>query len=288
MTESDDDDDPRPSHPQALTQPPAPPTAFAYSQFVPRGMAPTIPMTPPQHRLQQQQQQQQYSSPYSWAMGAPYMPLNYAQQPEAMPSFVNPSVLQPDFTSTNPAAATHDMLMSSSYFGIVPEPTMLMLQQQHHPQPVVPVLDLPQLQSSLVEVYNQIATSGTQAAAAAAASGTPAVPSLSMQGLTRLLQITQYLGDHAVALGIVDDAGISYETRLQFWRLFNRTWLNLLARAAGAFTRPQLDEIAHAIITLADRVQRYGLVDYEMGVWEDRIVDWVMRIADNMPEAHHA
>jgi len=35
----------------------------------------------------------------------------------------------------------------------------------------------------------------------------------------------------------------------------------------------QMDEMAKELIRLCDNMEKHGLVDYEMGVWEERILD---------------
>ncbi|KAK9235195.1 hypothetical protein V1525DRAFT_410676 [Lipomyces kononenkoae] len=104
--------------------------------------------------------------------------------------------------------------------------------------------------------------------------------------MPRLAAISRYLGEHSIDLGLADDRSLPYDTRLQFWRLFNRSWIGVISRnwlmsgggmtvAQGptSLTRQQLEEMAELVISLSDNVQRYGLVDYEVGVWEEHILE---------------
>lgn len=90
--------------------------------------------------------------------------------------------------------------------------------------------------------------------------------------------------------GLTRDNKQRYEERLQLWRDFNHCWLALLqkqkdqsfAKAVGndsTFHTPQtimeiglLTRLVDDIIRLCDRLDDMGLVDYEMGIWEEEIV----------------
>ncbi|KAK9365499.1 hypothetical protein V1509DRAFT_675552 [Lipomyces kononenkoae] len=134
--------------------------------------------------------------------------------------------------------------------------------------------NLHQIQSTLVSLLQYITASPSS------------TPSIATDIMPRLANISRYLGEHAIDLGLADDRSLPYDARLQFWRLFNRSWIGVISRnwlmsgggltvAQGptSLTRQQLEEMAEIMISLSDNVQRYGLVDYEVGVWEDHILD---------------
>ncbi|KAK9242939.1 hypothetical protein V1506DRAFT_33717 [Lipomyces tetrasporus] len=133
--------------------------------------------------------------------------------------------------------------------------------------------DIDQIQSILVSLLQYISASPLS------------TPAIATEIMPRLADISRYLGDHAPDLGLADDSSLPHDSRLQFWRLFNRSWIGVISRnwlvAGGgttsaqgptSLTRRQLEEMAELVISLSDNVQRYGLVDYEMGVWEERIL----------------
>ncbi|KAK9484039.1 hypothetical protein V1527DRAFT_484292 [Lipomyces starkeyi] len=134
--------------------------------------------------------------------------------------------------------------------------------------------DINQIQSTLVSLLQFITASPSS------------TPAIATDIMPRLADISRYLGDHAIDLGLADDNSLPYDCRLQFWRLFNRSWIGVISRnwlmsgggttvAQGptSLTRQQLEDMAQLVISLSDNVQRYGLVDYELGVWEERILD---------------
>ncbi|ODQ71690.1 hypothetical protein LIPSTDRAFT_73419, partial [Lipomyces starkeyi NRRL Y-11557] len=58
-----------------------------------------------------------------------------------------------------------------------------------------------------------------------------------------------------------------------------------VAQGPTSLTRQQLEDMAELVISLSDNVQRYGLVDYELGVWEERILDGIQCMLDQMGES---
>ncbi|KAI0120016.1 hypothetical protein GGR51DRAFT_5888 [Nemania sp. FL0031] len=101
-----------------------------------------------------------------------------------------------------------------------------------------------------------------------------------------LLRISEWLLSHVVELGLtVDDEGL-HEGRLMLWRDFNHAWLALfqkqkdmfesgipLRRGQNNMAKDQLTNMGEAIVRLCNGIERHGLVDYEYGVWEERIID---------------
>ncbi|GMF77631.1 unnamed protein product [Aspergillus oryzae] len=84
------------------------------------------------------------------------------------------------------------------------------------------------------------------------------------------------LSNHAVVI-----AG-DYSTVIDFWKQFNLCWLALGQRILDnlnnhipppAFTDRLLERLGEHIIQMCNYLEKFGLVDYEMGVWEEEILD---------------
>lgn len=85
--------------------------------------------------------------------------------------------------------------------------------------------------------------------------------------------------------------------RLEFWREFNLCWEYLGQKQKDITekalrTRQQPSDILSAetiyhlvdeLVGLCDQVEQYGLVDYEMGVWEEQIVNVFSQCLDLLP-----
>jgi hypothetical protein len=82
----------------------------------------------------------------------------------------------------------------------------------------------------------------------------------------------------------VDDRN-HHADRLKMWTDFNHAWLGILQRqkdmlesgqqpqrSQSLVTKDGLEKMGRELVRLCDGVERFGLVDYEYGVWEERIV----------------
>ena len=89
--------------------------------------------------------------------------------------------------------------------------------------------------------------------------------------------------DNVVGLN-VDDRN-QHADRIKMWNDFNHAWLGLLQRqkdmlnsgqqlqrSQSLITKDDLEKLGKELVRLCDGVERYGLVDYQYGVWEERIV----------------
>lgn len=79
-----------------------------------------------------------------------------------------------------------------------------------------------------------------------------------------------------------------YADRLQLWNDFNLCWLAVCQKQKDLLqdvlrTRRQpphttllnddvMDNLGKELIQLCDRVEQFGLVDYQMGIWEEEIL----------------
>lgn len=74
--------------------------------------------------------------------------------------------------------------------------------------------------------------------------------------------------------------------RIGVWRDFNHAWLALLQRqkdmveshqqlgqSQSLLTPQGLQNLGKSVVDLSDALEKHGLVDYEMGFWEERIID---------------
>ncbi|MCJ1481842.1 hypothetical protein MMC06_002001 [Schaereria dolodes] len=104
-----------------------------------------------------------------------------------------------------------------------------------------------------------------------------------------LLEISGWLLGHAVELGLVRDEQELHGERLKLWNDFNLCWLAVLQRQKdntqemlGTGQSPQppqsilqedfLERMGRELVRLCDNMERHGLVDYQMGVWEEEII----------------
>ncbi|RMY67854.1 hypothetical protein D0864_11485 [Hortaea werneckii] len=113
---------------------------------------------------------------------------------------------------------------------------------------------------------------------------------------TNLIQISQYLMGNAEALGLTRDDEALHDDRIRLWDEFNRAWLTTLQRQHDmtedmyrtnqAVQEPYslmnsqaLEQLSRELVRLCDMVERFGLVDYQMGVQEEEIMDlWSLAV----------
>lgn len=73
---------------------------------------------------------------------------------------------------------------------------------------------------------------------------------------------------------------------MRLWDDFNNAWLALgqrqkdmmqsgqpLSTGQALMSKKTLKKMGNELVRLCDGIERHGLVDYQYGVWEDRIVD---------------
>jgi hypothetical protein len=105
-----------------------------------------------------------------------------------------------------------------------------------------------------------------------------------------LLQISRFLIGKVEALGLDRDDKGQYKDRLKLWDTFNNCWLTVLhcqhktiqiMTQTGQQLPPgqsildsdDLETLGHEIVKLCNSIDKTGLIDYQMGVAEERIVD---------------
>lgn len=80
-----------------------------------------------------------------------------------------------------------------------------------------------------------------------------------------------------------DDASLHGE-RIRLWNDFNHAWLALcfrqkeimssgqqLSRSQRIMSQRTIQKLGDELVRLCDGIESHGLVDYQYGVWEDRI-----------------
>jgi hypothetical protein len=112
-----------------------------------------------------------------------------------------------------------------------------------------------------------------------------------------LLQISRFLIGNVAALGLDRDDVSQYKNRLQLWDTFNQCWLTVLQmqykttqrmHCSGRGGQQQqnqlppthsvldmntLESLGQELVKLCDGIEKVGLVDYQMGVAEERIIE---------------
>ncbi|OJD23072.1 hypothetical protein ACJ73_05577 [Blastomyces percursus] len=103
-----------------------------------------------------------------------------------------------------------------------------------------------------------------------------------------LLEISEWLLGNATELGLARDEEELLPDRLKLWNEFNTCWLavcqkqkdmtqEVLESRSGAtphnlLTEDILNKMGRELVRLCDQMEEHGLVDYQMGVWEEEIL----------------
>ncbi|KAF7712688.1 Uncharacterized protein PECH_001665 [Penicillium ucsense] len=103
-----------------------------------------------------------------------------------------------------------------------------------------------------------------------------------------MVEISEWLVTNARDLGLLSDNHKQHSRRLQFWNDFNICWLALCqkqknltqdiittghqASSTTLLSRDRMEEIGKDLIHFCDQLEQHGLVDYQMGIWEEEIL----------------
>ncbi|KAF2665515.1 hypothetical protein BT63DRAFT_67553 [Microthyrium microscopicum] len=121
-----------------------------------------------------------------------------------------------------------------------------------------------------------------------------------------MISITDWLLSNAEVLGLVRDDESTHAERLKLWSEFNTCWLALLQRQrelaaemiqigqrpappASLLEYDQMETMGKELIRLCDNMEKHGLVDYQMGVWEEDIISLLSLCLEQLnpdPEGH--
>ncbi|KAL2135344.1 hypothetical protein VTI74DRAFT_8870 [Chaetomium olivicolor] len=101
-----------------------------------------------------------------------------------------------------------------------------------------------------------------------------------------LLSVSDWLLSHVVELGLTSDDQNLHGERIKLWNDFNHAWLAMfqrqkemmesgqqLQRSQSLIPLEGLQKMGKDLVRLCDSIERHGLVDYQYGVWEERIID---------------
>jgi len=101
-----------------------------------------------------------------------------------------------------------------------------------------------------------------------------------------LLEASHWLLSSVVELGLTPDDPNLHDERIKLWNNFNYAWLALFQRQKEMMksdrqlqhgqtlvSQEGLRKMGDDLVWLCNSIQRYGLVDYQYGVWEERIID---------------
>ncbi|KAM0255205.1 hypothetical protein ACHAQJ_005969 [Trichoderma viride] len=99
-----------------------------------------------------------------------------------------------------------------------------------------------------------------------------------------LLNVSSWLLTQVAELGLNQDDASLHAERIKLWNEFNHAWLALcfrqkeimssgqqLSRSQRVMSQETIKKLGDELIRLCDGIEGHGLVDYQYGVWEDRI-----------------
>lgn len=89
-------------------------------------------------------------------------------------------------------------------------------------------------------------------------------------------------------VGLLHDDSIHYPDRLKLWSDFNLCWLAICQKQkdlmlqviatnqqlahTSLLRRERMEIMGRDLIQLCDQLEPHGLVDYQMGIWEEEIL----------------
>ncbi|KAL1979399.1 hypothetical protein VTN96DRAFT_6056 [Rasamsonia emersonii] len=111
-----------------------------------------------------------------------------------------------------------------------------------------------------------------------------------------LLEISEWLVSNARDLGLLRDEQDLHKERLKLWENFNLCWLSLfqkqkdLTRAfletgqqqpnTSMLTVDIMKKMGNDLVQLCDKMEPHGLVDYQIGIWEEEILSVLTQCLD--------
>ncbi|KAJ6109882.1 hypothetical protein N7486_002117 [Penicillium sp. IBT 16267x] len=148
--------------------------------------------------------------------------------------------------------------------------------QHHSDPPQLPASDLASLEEAYSQYQHALRSTFDQTRAGRLA-----------EASRSLLEISEWLVTNSRDLGILRDDHLSYPDRLELWKEFNICWLAVCQKQkdltqeyiAGhqpsqisLLPRDRMEAMGKALIQLCDQLEQHGLVDYQMGIWEEEIL----------------
>ncbi|KUJ20215.1 uncharacterized protein LY89DRAFT_579748 [Mollisia scopiformis] len=100
-----------------------------------------------------------------------------------------------------------------------------------------------------------------------------------------LLEVSEWLLGHVGDLGLTVDEVALHSDRIRLWGEFNTAWLSIFQKQKDMLesgqriqhpqtlmTQEYINKMAKDLIRMCDAVEKHGLVDYQYGVAEERII----------------
>ncbi|KAJ9056407.1 hypothetical protein DSO57_1033341 [Entomophthora muscae] len=104
---------------------------------------------------------------------------------------------------------------------------------------------------------------------------------LVLDGFDILSKITDAVVNNCEMLGLTSSENPHNIDRLAFWKGLNHTWLFSISRIPVVHSDTQRLTLAHlvhlrsTIVSWGNTLMRYGLIDYELGLWEGQLLDGI-------------
>ncbi|KAJ9612509.1 hypothetical protein H2200_004106 [Cladophialophora chaetospira] len=113
----------------------------------------------------------------------------------------------------------------------------------------------------------------------------------------KLLAVSRWLVSSATALGLHHDDETKHADRIELWQDLNVAWealgqrqkeiteeaLRTRRQPADILTAEVITSLMDALVGLCDQLEQYGLVDFEMGIWEEQITHIFTVCLDLLP-----
>ncbi|KAI1617501.1 hypothetical protein EDD36DRAFT_3265 [Exophiala viscosa] len=115
----------------------------------------------------------------------------------------------------------------------------------------------------------------------------------------RLLAASRWLASSITALGLHHDDEGKHSERIELWRELNLCWealgqkqreiteeaLRTTRLPADILSSDNIVNVVDELIGLCDQVEQYGLVDFEIGIWEEQITHIFTVCLDLLPRS---
>ncbi|EXJ71910.1 uncharacterized protein A1O5_04411 [Cladophialophora psammophila CBS 110553] len=102
----------------------------------------------------------------------------------------------------------------------------------------------------------------------------------------KLLALSRWLVNSVTALGLHHDDETRHAERIDFWRELNLCWealgqkqkeiteeaLRTKRQPVDVLSAEAVTSLVEELVSMCDQLEQYGLVDFEMGIWEEQIV----------------
>ena len=116
---------------------------------------------------------------------------------------------------------------------------------------------------------------------------------------SKVLGATDWLVRNVRTLNLQHDEEGSQTQRITLWRDLNHAWEALAQKQKSAtenalrtqqqpsdlLSADAIQDLVNKLIGLCDQLEKYGLVDYEMGIWEEQIIDALTQCLDLLPQS---